>query len=620
MKTGLTLASLFLLLPLAQAATTSPFTLYVHDTTGKLSDIPLTATYQLASTAVGNGSPTVIKMVNTSANTIYFGTALVSTSDSSTAANPNFTVNGVFLDQLLVSGASVLFTVNFTPTTTGVITGYLNLAYQVQQNGCVFSGSGTVCPATLWNASVMTGTATAAVLNLTYQTSSGPVSLTPASSSPLNFPNTSLSSNSIIVFTLSNSSSASITVPAISLAVLNSTQPNAFSLDTSSIPATIAGGQSANFTVTFAPSQVGLANTAIQIGANSYPIQGYGIVIASIDALQISYTNSTGVRTLPQAATPIPFGQVIPGSGASAVLTFNILNPSTSANAVTIPAITVSGATFTASGLPPLPVSVSPGSSFTFTVSFTPVSVGTFTGSLAIGGTRVFGLTGVSISSAVPGLSITTSGTMGSQQQLNLVIQLSAPSPVTTLGTITMTFVPSVANVTDDAAVMFLATGGRRLNVSLAASAQNATYLNQASIAFQTGTTAGTITFAVAFPNTTTYTQSFTISAATPTFSSVQATRESPNLLVTVSGYDNSYSSGQLSFTFYDTSGKVIGSPIGYNAATSFQQLFFSGNTMGGLFALQATFPVTGDVTKVGSVAVALANSLGSATNTATFQ
>ncbi len=100
----------------------------------------------------------------------------------------------------------------------------------------------------------------------------------------------------------------------------------------------------------------------------------------------------------------------------------------------------------------------------------------------------------------------------------------------------------------------------------------------------------------------------------------MQATRESPNLLVNISGYDNSYSAGQLSFTFYDTTGKVIGSPISYNASSGFQQLFFTSNTDGGLFSLQASFPVSGDVTQVGSVTVGLANSLGQATSSAAFQ
>ncbi len=375
------LSLLFLMGSAAWAQTASPFTLYVHDTTGTLPDTPLPSLYSLASTAVGANSPTVIKMINTSLNNVYFATALVSTSATSSTSNPNFTVTGVFSDQLLVPGASVLFTVNFAPTTTGVITGYLNLAYQVQTGSCVFSGAGTVCPSSLTSASTLTGNASAPVLTLSYQTSSGSVVLTPSSSSPLNYPNTSLSSTSTITFALTNSSGVSVTVPAISLAVLNSTEPSAFAIDTSTVPSAIAAGGSANFTITFAPSQAGLASGALQIGSNTYPIQGYGIVVATIDALQISYTNSTGVRTLPQAATPISFGSVVPGSGASAVLTFNIANPSTSANAVSVSAITVAGTSYSIGGLRRCQVSIAPGNSINFTLAFTPVAMGTFTGS-----------------------------------------------------------------------------------------------------------------------------------------------------------------------------------------------------------------------------------------------
>lgn len=619
-RTWLTLALLFSSLSLAHAQSTSPLTLYVRDTTGQLPDTPLPPTYQPVATSVGGSSSTVIKMVNTSANTVYFATAFVSTSATSSASNANFSVTGFFLDQVLAPGTSVLFTVNFTPTTPGVLVGYLNLAYQVQQNGCVFSGpTGTVCPANLKNVSTFSGTASAPVLTLSYQSSSGIVVLTPASSSPLNFPSTSLSSTSTLAFTLTNSSSVSVTVPAISLPVLNTTQPGAFSLDTSSVPSSLGAGQSADFGVTFAPSQSGYASGALQIGSNSYSIQGYGIVVATIDALQISYTNATGVRTLPQSATPISFGQVVPGSGASSVLTFNVLNPATSANAVSVPAITLSGIGFAIAGSPTLPVSIAPNTSITFAITFNPVSVGSFTGALSIG-SRSFSLSGVSIASSIPSFNITTSGNVVSQQQLNLVIQLSGPSPVSTLGTITLKFSPNVTNVSDDSAVQFLATGGRQLNVGLASGAQTATYNNQSSIAFQTGTTAGTITFSVAFPNTPTYTQSFTVPGATPLFTSVQAVRESPNLLVTIEGYDNSYSAGTVSFTFYDTSGAVIGSQILYNATSAFQQLYFSNNTYGGHFSLQANFAVSGDVTKVGSVTVGLANSLGQTTGSASFQ
>lgn len=277
---------------------------------------------------------------------------------------------------------------------------------------------------------------------------------------------------------------------------------------------------------------------------------------------------------------------------------------------------------FSAAGLPAANVSLNPGgpgSSINFTITFAPTSVGAFSGSLSIG-TRTFSLSGLAISSAVPGLSITTSGAVASQQQLNLVIQSSAPATVTTLGTVSMQFTPTISGVTDDAAVLFVATGGRKLNISFNTGAQTATYNNSSSIAFQTGTTAGTLTFTVAFPNTTTYTQSFTIPGATPQVASIQATRESPNLVVTLTGYDNTYSAGQLSFTFYDTSGKVIGSPIAFNEASNFQQLFFVGNNDGGLFSLQGNFPVSGDITKVGSVTVGVTNSTGQSTSSATFQ
>ena len=88
---------------------------------------------------------------------------------------------------------------------------------------------------------------------------------------------------------------------------------------------------------------------------------------------------------------------------------------------------------------------------------------------------------------------------------------------------------------------------------------------------------------------------------------------------MTINGYDNTYSAGQLSFTFYDLTGKLI-APVTVNAATSFQQYFFTNNQAGGAFALQASFPVQGDVTQVGSVAIGLTNSQGQTNATQTFQ
>jgi hypothetical protein len=88
-----------------------------------------------------------------------------------------------------------------------------------------------------------------------------------------------------------------------------------------------------------------------------------------------------------------------------------------------------------------------------------------------------------------------------------------------------------------------------------------------------------------------------------------------------LTGYDNTYSVGNLVFTFYDTNGKVVTpNGISVEAGSSFHQFFFNNNQTGGAFSLQAKFPVNGDITKIGSVAVAIANSVAAATSKSNFQ
>jgi hypothetical protein len=363
-----------------------------------------------------------------------------------------------------------------------------------------------------------------------------------------------------------------------------------------------------------------LASAALVVGLNSYPLQGFGIVVADIDALQISYVDQTGVRTLPQAATPIGFGQYIPGSSA-ALLNFTVTNPAISFNAVTVPSLTVTGGGFSLIGTPATPVAIQPGQSVTFQLAFAASAPGTFTGTLSIGA-RQFSLSALAVSSPVPTPSFQLSQLpLASQQQVNLTVPLASAAKVTSVGTLTMQFTPSVSNITDDPAIVFLATSGRQLQLDILPGSQTATYKSQSAIAFQTGTTAGTLTFTLAVPNALPYTQSFTITPAQPHITTTSAVRQSPNLVVTINGYDNTYSASQLSFMFYDTAGKPL-TPNGItvNVASSFHQYFYTNNQAGGAFSLQASFPVNGDVTQVGSVAVTLTNSAGQTTATQTFQ
>ena len=599
---------------------------FITDPTGSNIQGPLGATYQFPDTPQFSSSSVVLRATNPTNLTMEVITIWVADPSTSNSQSNQFTVNGVFLDKVLSPSSANFedFTVSFTPNSVGPITGNLQVAYEVQENGCVLGSTdpATQCSEVTATVSTLQGNATAPQLVATYSGPAGNGTLQPESSSPqLDFGNVSLSSTATYTITIANDSTGTLNTPAVSIQ-FPQFESDPFALNVSTLSSTIAPGASTSFSVTFAPGQTGLVQATLAIGSNTFPLQGVGIVVGALDELQISYVDQTGVRGLPQAATPIDFGQVTSGTSGAATLTFTVTNPATSFSAVTVPNITVTGTAFTLTGAPATPVAIAPGQSITFQITFSNSAAGTYTGTLAIG-TRQFSLVGESVSSALPDLSFQLDQqTLTSQQQVHLTIQLASPSPVTAIGELTMQFAPSVAGVSDDAAVNFTATSGRNLQVTVNSGAQTATYNNQSAITFQTGTTAGTITFTVTFPDKAPLTKSFTIAPQQVQISTSTAVRQSPNLVVTLNGYDNTYSVGNLTFTFYDTSGKLIPpSPLTLNAASDFHQYFFGPSDVGGAFAMQATFPVlNGDVTQVGSVTVGVANSVGSTSTTLNFQ
>jgi hypothetical protein len=160
------------------------------------------------------------------------------------------------------------------------------------------------------------------------------------------------------------------------------------------------------------------------------------------------------------------------------------------------------------------------------------------------------------------------------------------------------------------------------MQVNIAKGSSNATYDGAAPITFQTGTTAGTITFTLTFADKGPTTQVFTVTPAQISITSASAVRKDPNLVITLTGFDNTYTAGPMTFTFFDAAGKALSTtPMSVNATSSFHDYFFgSNNATGGAFSLQATFPVTGSVTDIGSVTVGLSNSSGVASTTQTFK
>ena len=565
---------------------------------------PLTSPYQFSDTPVGSTSSIVVRVANMSDAPVLVGAIYVGASANSAVPNSNFTITGWAQNSTLAPQAWKEFTLDFAPLASGSTAGYL----QAVENS------------TITSVATLQGTATPG-LSLTCSGPPAQCNGNPFNNSaPLNFGNIPSGTVSSVTFTFTNQTANALPTPAVKL----QTQvyiTSAFTVDTSALPSTIAANGTASFTLAFAPLQPStLLSANLLVGSDTYQVEG-----TPVGGLEISYVTQAGVRYTP-TGNAIGLGQV---SNGTATLTFTVTNPIASTTAVV--GVMVSGGGFSLSGAPTTAATLQPGQSLPdFQLTFSSSQAGAYNGTLTIG-TQVFTIAASvpsslgSPGSPLPGIDLIcgtspcNSQTFTSQQQINLSVQLASPAQSLSLFTLTMTFSPWNGLPDDTSIEFFSPIRTRNLSMSIPAGSTVATYNGQSQVSFQTGTTAGTITFTLASLDQK-LTWAITIPPAEVQVTSVLAQRQSPNLVVTVNGYDNTYSVGQLSFTFYDLSGNAIGSEIQVNASANFSQYFSTRGNAGGTFALRASFPVNGDVTQIGSVAVNLTNSAGTASANQTFQ
>lgn len=572
---------------------------------------PLPAQYTFADTPMGGSSSTIIRVVNSGATQVTMSVVFIGTASGSTVSSDSFTVTGYAIGSVIAPGNFKVFTLNFTPRRQATATGYL----QADVGGLPYS-IGT-----------LTGVGIAPTVTLSCKSSVASqctgVALQPSTTTPINFGNVSTVATVSIPFTLSNAGTMALNPQALVAIETTTNNPNTpFTLST--LPTTLAAGSSIAFTVTFAPGTAQTFVTNLDIGSTQFAISGSGTssILGDISSLVITYTDYTGVRLTAQSGTALGFGKVVVGnSGGANTLTFIVSNPQTTISSVSVPTITATGSGFSISGAPTLPATIAPGASLTFKLVFTPPGTGTFTGTLAIG-SRVFSISAQGVSSPVPDATFVVDvSPLVSSRQVHLTVQLGQASTIDAIGTVTMKFISLVSGVTDDPAVTFTATSGRQLQVAIATGAQTATYNGDSAITFQTGTTAGTLSFTLSIANKADYTQTFTIAPAIVQITATKAVRQTPNLIVTLTGYDNTYSAGKMNFTFLDSNGKAMtASAIAVDATTQFSN-YFKSSTVGGAFSAQATFPLSnGDITTVSSVSATVTNSSGAATATKAFQ
>ena len=372
------------------------------------------------------------------------------------------------------------------------------------------------------------------------------------------------------------------------------------------LPPAVARSASANFEIQYAPltgsASCSGPNTPTNILRADLIIQVSGITAGA--TLSLSPGGS--------AITQLQFPNTT--TGQKSTLRVYLNNPSTTTLTIPSPPDTpldTRGA-FAILNQPAFPLTLNPTESAPVDLQFSPPSVAAYSGAFVLG-TLTVPLTGNGVAPAFAKPSISVDSALPSSTQARLIIMLPAPAPSQATGTLTLAFQPT-AGSGDDAAIKFLVPSSRRLSFTFNPGDTVATIGTAKDAPFQTGTTAGTLTFSLDFLSQTIQAKS-TVAAQAIVIDGTIANR--PNLAqltIQLTGFDNSKSASQLGFTFYDTAGVTVPpGRITLDVSKSFSN-FFAQSTAGGLFSLLAQFPVSGSTAKIATADVDLTNSVGTTT------
>ena len=338
-----------------------------------------------------------------------------------------------------------------------------------------------------------------------------------------------------------------------------------FSLTGPALPVTLDPQAALEFVVSF---------QAADLGAYSAVLRADSVTILLTATVQPRLTYRVEDAPLGPSAD---FGTVVRGS--SSRRRFTVVNET--ALILIVPPISVEGRDFAIVGASPSGVSLRPAQSTEFSIDFTPSVAGFRQATLTLGD-RSYTLTGIGSEPPLPKPLLTIDlNQAASAQQGTLIITFDKPATTTGTGTATLDFRGPA-----DPTIAF-AAGGR--TVPFAVSPGDTRF----AMPFQTGTTAGTLIFTVTLGGASDQ-ASVQIAGTAPTLTFSQGLRSSNTIEARLTGYDNTRSISQLSFTFYDAAGTPIApGAIRVDASGEFTR-FFANSDLGGAFLFRGIFPVTG--------------------------
>jgi len=379
-----------------------------------------------------------------------------------------------------------------------------------------------------------------------------------------------------------------------------------FSVDRPTLPFPIAPGSVQDALLSFTQTTVApLYPANLRVDSDINSVSAYVIAAVVVGPALTVFPACTGSNGPPPS---IDFGPV--QAGQVRLCNFSLQNPG--AQDMTISTFQIAGAAFHISMGPSAPFTIPGGGAITFVVNFTPGAAASYTGSLAIA-TRTYSLKGTAFNTPLPTpLLEFDSGSIQSAQQRRLTMRLPSAAASSASGSVALAFLPDTTVATDDPAVVFLATGSRSLPFSVTQGSTLISIGGQTSAMFQTGTTSGRIRFTLSGVVTAgDPTTLLTIPATAMSIDSAIATRRLGDLDIQLTGFDNTYSAGVMTFTFSDISGQTL--PPGAIRADFTQDFrtFFTKAQAGSAFQVRVSFPVTGDTSGIGSVDVQLSNSAG---------
>ena len=334
------------------------------------------ATVTASPTSVSFGSVT-INTSSSSATIVLKNIGSRSSNIQSVSCNlSQFVVTGPSLPYSLPSGQSVSFQVVFKPTSAATASGKISFRVgRHSYSSIVVSLSGTGVNAT----------------------SSHLLSSVPAQVSIVNVPVGSSSSQNA---TLTNTGTGSVTLNQITAT------GTGFTASGVTLPATLQAGQTATVKITFSPATAGTSTGTLTVVSDATNSPNSVALSGTAVQPQISVVPSS-----------ISFGSVT--VGVTNTQTVTVRNPGTASLSVTQANVTGTG--FAASGIS-LPLTVAPGASSAFTISFNPASAATTAGTLAL------------VSNApTPSISVMLSGT-----GVAAVGQISANPTSVNFGSVTL--------------------------------------------------------------------------------------------------------------------------------------------------------------------------------------